>query len=78
VSRGYPTQLANKYVDCGVFLNTKRVVDGELQVTRPPEHPLARVLPGRRGWLEPDWVVYRMRTKSKKDSAVIRARTRGR
>jgi hypothetical protein len=36
VSRGYPTPLADKYVDCAVSVDTKRVVDGEPQVTRPP------------------------------------------
>ena len=42
-------------------------------IVSPPQ-----VLPGRPGWLEPDWVVYGMRTKTKKNSAEIRARTRGR
>src|SRR5215211_3902500 len=35
-------------------------------------------LPGRPGWLNPDWVVYGMRTKTKKNSAEIRVLTRGR
>jgi len=37
-----------------------------------------QVLAGRPGWLEPDWVVYGMRTKRKKNGAEIRARARGR
>jgi hypothetical protein len=42
-------------------------------IVSPPQ-----VLRGRPGWLEPDWVVYGMRTKTGKNSAEIRARTRGR
>jgi hypothetical protein len=30
------------------------------------------------GWIEPDWVVYGMRTKTGKNIAKFRARTRGR
>jgi hypothetical protein len=98
MSRGYRALLADKYVESTVSADTKRVVEGEPQVTRPPlnilwRRPLCaglpaseekgnivsppRVLPDRPGWLEPDSVVYKMRTKSKKNSAEIRARTRG-
>jgi hypothetical protein len=37
-----------------------------------------QVLRGRPGWLEPDGLVYGMRTKTGKNSAEIRALTRGR
>jgi hypothetical protein len=79
-------------------MDTKRVVDGEPQVTRPPLNILWRgsscqlAYCGSKGqysvsaagpawspgWLEPDWVVYGMWTKTKKNRAEIRARTRGR